>query len=229
MTPAVVRIVPALWRAMNMNRQKCATPLILLTLVSVLLLAGCSALQAPQVENPHIYTLDARPALPARQTAGHLVLLVSMPRARPGFDTPQMAYLRQPHELNYFAVNRWADAPSHMLWPLLAQALEQTGNFRAVVQTPGPVSVHMRLDTELVRLQQDFGTQPSRLQFTVHAQLIDVIAKRVVAAKLFDESEDAPSDDAYGGVIAANRVAQRLLDQLADFCISESAGRRTSP
>ena len=212
-----------------MNRQKCFAHRFLLALASALLLAGCSALQAPQVEDPHIYTLDARPALTARQTSRDLVLLVSMPRARPGFDTPQMAYLRQPHELNYFAVNRWADAPSRMLWPLLAQALEQTGSFRSVVQTPGPVPVDMRLDTELVRLQQDFGAQPSRVQLTLRAQLIDVVGKRVVAVKLFDESENAPSDDAYGGVIAANRVTQRLLDQLTDFCISESARGRPGP
>jgi len=225
MTPAIVRIMATLWRAMKMNKQKCASRRLLLRLASAMLLAGCSALPAPQVENPQIYTLDARPALTARQTNADLVLLVSIPRARPGFDTPQMAYLRQPHEMNYFAVNRWADAPSRMLWPLIAQVLEQTGAFRAIVQTPGAVPADMRLDTELIRLQQDFGTQPSRVQLTLQAQLIDVVGKRVIAVKLFDESENATSDDAYGGVIAANRVAQRVLGQLADFCINESVRR----
>jgi cholesterol transport system auxiliary component len=151
-----------------------------------------------------------------------MVLAVSMPRAWSGFDTTQIAYLRQPNELDYFAVNRWADTPARMLEPLLVQALEQTRSFRAIVRAPGAVPANVRLDTELVRLQQDFGTRPSRVEITLRAQLIDVADKRVLAVKLFDETENAVSDNAYGGVITANRLLQRVLDQLSDFCINES-------
>lgn len=206
-----------------MNRQKRIHHRILLTLASAMLLAGCTGLQAPQVENPQLYVLDARVPVKAAQTKRDLVLAVSMPRARPGFDTPRMAYIRQPHQLDYFVTHRWADMPSHMLGPLLAQALEP--GFRAIVQSPGLVPANIRLDTELVRLQQDFETKPSRIQLTLRAQLIDVAGKRVIAVKLFDETENAASDDAYGGVIAANRVLQRVLVQLADFCIGESVSQ----
>jgi cholesterol transport system auxiliary component len=177
------------------------------------------------VEYSRLYVLDARPAIKPVQAKRDLVLAVSMPRARPGFDTPQMAYFRQPHQLSYFAVNRWADTPSRMLEFLLAQALEQTGSFRAIVQASGAVPADIRLDTELIRLQQEFGTQPGRVQLTLRAELIDVVGKRVIAVKLFDAAENATVDDAYGGVIAANRVAQRVLGQLADFCYNES-GRK---
>ncbi|MDO9372078.1 MAG: ABC-type transport auxiliary lipoprotein family protein [Gammaproteobacteria bacterium] len=191
-----------------------------------MLLVGCAGLpSAPQVQSSNIYVLDARPAIKAAQAKRDLVLAVSLPRARPGFDTPQMAYVRQPHTLDYFAANQWADTPARMLWPLLAQALEQAGSFRAVVQTPGVVPVDVRLDPELIRLQHDFSTQPSRIQLTLRAQLIDVRSKRVLAVKLFDEAENAASDDAYGGVTAANRALQRVLAQLADFCIDAAASQ----
>lgn len=222
MIPSRYFILPKDERAMNMNRTKRIPRRILLALTFATLLTGCTGLQAPQVESTHLYVLDARPAINTAQLKRDLVLAVSMPRARPGFDTPRMAYLRQPYELDYFAVNRWADTPSRMLGPLLAQAVEQTGSFRAIVQTPGLVPPDIRLDTELIRLQQDFRTQPSRIQLTLRAQLIDVVGKRVIAVKTFDETENAASDDAYGGVIAANRVVQRVLSQLADFCVNES-------
>jgi len=102
------------------------------------------------------------------------------------------------------------------------QAMEQTGGFRAVVRTPGAVPADVRLDTELIRLQHDFVSRPSRVQLTLRAQLIDVRGQRVLAVKRFDESENAASDNAYGGVTAANRVLQGMLDQLADFCVNES-------
>lgn len=207
-------------------------------LACALLLTGCTLLQAPHVESPHIYLLDARTPekqapekqAPEKQTSEtteqvkrDLVLAIGVPRARPGFDTSQMVYVRQSHELEYFAINRWADTPAHMLAPLLQQTLEQTGAFRAVVPIPGAVPADIQLDTELVRLQQDFGTTPSKIEITLHAQLIDVHNKRVIAVKLFTETENSPTEDAYGGVTAANRALQRMLLQVADFCVNESA------
>jgi cholesterol transport system auxiliary component len=192
-------------------------------LLCALLLSGCTLMQVPHAESPHIYVLDTRAQVTTDPIKRDLVLAVSMPRARPGFDTSQMVYVRQSHELEYFAVNRWADTPARMLAPLLQQTLEQTGAFRAVVPTPGTVPTNIRLDTELVRLQQDFGTTPSRIEITLRAQLIDVPNKRVIAAKVFNETENTPSEDAYGGVIAANRALQRVLGQVADFCVKESA------
>jgi cholesterol transport system auxiliary component len=191
-------------------------------LVYAILLTGCTGLQAPKVDTPHIYMLDARASVDKQQTKRDLVLAVSMPRARPGFDTPQMAYLRKPHELNYFVVNQWADTPARMLDSLLVQTLEQSMSFRAVVHAASVVPANVRLDTELIRLQQDFSTQPSKVQLTLRAQLIDVTGKRVLAVKVFDDSENAASDDAYGGVVAANLMLQRVLSQLADFCVNES-------
>ncbi|HWR88400.1 MAG TPA: ABC-type transport auxiliary lipoprotein family protein [Acidiferrobacterales bacterium] len=191
-------------------------------LTSVLLLAGCTGLSAPQVASQTIYVLEVQRATKPAQVKRNLVLAIGEPQTRPGFDTPQMAYVQQPHELNYFVTSRWADTPARMLEPLLVQAMEQTGSFRAVVQTPGAVPADLRLDTELIRLQHDFVTRPSRVQLTLRAQLIDVRGQRVLAVKQFDESENAASDNAYGGVTAANRALQRMLDQLADFSVSAS-------
>ena len=192
-----------------------------MALAFTVLLAGCTALPAPHVESTHLYLLDAKPAINA--ASRHQVLAISMPIARPGFDTPQMAYQRQPLSLEYFATHRWADTPARMLKPLLAQSLEPA--FQSVVPETGILPANLRLDTELIRLQQNFTTKPSRIQLTLRAQLIDMKDKRVIAAKLFDESESAASDDAYGGVIAANRALQRVLEQLAEFCLNASASQ----
>ncbi len=201
------------------RRTACRAFLVLMT---VLLLSGCAALSGSQAVSQNIYVLDAQAAFRATQAKRGVVLAISQPHARPGFDTPQMAYVRQPHELNYFVTSRWADTPARMLGPLLVQAMEQSGGFRAIVQTPGVVPADVRLDIELIRLWQDFATRPSRVRLTLRAQLIDVRGQKVLAAKQFDDVEIAASDDAYGGVTATNRILQRMLDQLADFCVNES-------
>lgn len=195
---------------------------ILLTLAATLLLAACTGLSAPQAIQQSIYVLEAQSAPKASSIKRDLTLAVSTPQARPGFDTAQMAYVQQAFELNYFVASRWADEPAHMLEPLLAQALEQTGGFRAVVSAQGLVPADVRLDIELLRLQQDFATRPSRVQLTLRAQVIDIRNKRVLAVKQFDETEVSASENAYGGVTAANRALQRVLGRLTEFCIEES-------
>lgn len=189
------------------------------------LLAACAAVQAPEGELASTYVLEAMPSAGAPPAKRDLVLEVAVPRARAGFDTPQMAYTRRASALDYFAKHRWADTPARMLAPLFAQALGQSGGFRAVVQAPSLATADLRLDTELVRLQQDFSAQPSRVRLTVRAQLIHVDTRRVLAAAEFDELEAAPSDDPYGGVIAANRALGRLLERLAAFCALAQAPR----
>lgn len=194
----------------------------LIPITVVALLAACAPLPAPEAMNT--YVLDARLASAAGGAAGEGVIAVSPPRARPGFDSPQMAYVRRAHELEYFTKNRWADTPARMLAPLLVQALEQSGKFRAVVQAPGAVSADLRVDVEVVRLFQDFESQPSRIRFTVRAQLVDLRSRRVLATRELDEVENAPSEDPYGGVVAANRALARLLDRLTDFCAKPVPG-----
>jgi len=197
-------------------------PILLLPL---LLLAGCTAMTPAPAPSQDIFVLETDTAIPVSSTRHDLVLAVGMMHARPGFDTLQMAYTQRAHELRYFVTSRWADLPAHMLEPLLLQALEQTGSFRAVVPTPATVLPDLQLETELVQLRQNFITRPSRVQLTVRARLIDVRHKRVLAVKAFEETEEAGTDDAYGGVEAIHRALPRLLKQLADFTVNEAAPR----
>jgi len=193
------------------------------------LLGGCSSLLPPPPPPDNIYLLEAKvppistpdDARAAQQKRGS-VLAVSMPRARAGFDTAQMVWVNQEHGLKVYSRNRWADTPARMLAPLFAQTLERSSAFHAVVQAPSAVSATLRLDTELIRLQQDFSVQPSRVQFTLSAQLIDTNTRRVIASAEFDEAENAASEDAYGGVRAANLALERLLVKLAAFCVKHA-------
>lgn len=185
------------------------------------LLAACAGVQPQRMEKQNIYLLEARSATDSLRPQTDLVIEVGMPRARAGFDTDQMAYTRRPSEIEYFSRNRWADTPARMLAPAIAQAVEHSRAFRAVVRAPSAVPVDLRLDTELVRLQQNFSAHPARLEMTVRVQLVGTNPARALASAQFDEVEDTPSDDPYGGVTAANRALSRLVERVADFCVAQ--------
>ena len=187
-------------------------------------LSGCGSLLPKPSAPPNVFLLEdvaTSPAgMPSRLVGAGAVstLVVSEPRAAPGYGTRRIAYVRTPNELEYFASNQWVDAPALMLAPLLAKAIERTGAFRAVVRAPMSVAGDVRLETELVRLQQDFSSAPSRVRLTVRAILIDTPTRKVFASREFDAEAVSASEDPAGGVAAANQVAQRVAAEVAAFC-----------
>lgn len=139
------------------------------------------------------------------------VLVVGLPQAEAGFDSARIAYLQRPYEVNFYATNQWADTPARMLVPLLVRSLETTGLWRAVVSLPTTVRADYRLDISGLALQQEFLQRPSRTRVMLRAQLVELNAQRVMGSRSFEALEPAPSDDAYGGVLAANRATARVL------------------
>jgi cholesterol transport system auxiliary component len=188
----------------------------------LLLVSGCSMLPqpVPVTQDQYVleYTSDERLGVEPRKDAP--VMIVTRPRAHGGYDTPRIAYMEKRYGLRYFTRSLWADVPAVMLAPLIAAALQQTGEFQAFQKPPGALSASLRLDTELVRFHQDFTRQPSVMRLTLRAELIDAQRNKVIAIRQFDITEPAASDDAYGGVVAANRAVARLLDELALFCLA---------
>jgi len=204
-----------------------ARPTRLAVSLCLLLLAGCSVLKPTATAPPAFYALDnthapARPPAVAARNAP--TLMVTTPRAAAGFDSQRIIYVRAAHQLEYFANSEWVDPPARMLSALLVGAIERSGAFRAVVSTPASAAGELRLDTELVRLQHEFLTQPSRVRFTLRATLVDERSRRVLAWREFDTSVVAASADPYGGVVAANRAVHDVLEQLAAFCAETVRG-----
>lgn len=190
-----------------------------------LALSACAGLRPAATENISTYMLDAQTEERPAAGSSPLTLIVSPPRAGVGFDSARMAYVRQPHELEYFAASQWADSPARMVAPLLVRTLENGAGFRAVAPASSTARGDLRLDTELVRLQQEFTARPSRVRLTMRAQLVEVATRRVVATREFEVLEDAPADTPYGGVVAANRALARILGQIAEFCSAAAGGK----
>lgn len=200
------------------------------------LLGACGALQPTTTPPPAFYSLDSthREATTAAVKSRRWrdgtdrsqapTLIVNQPHAAAGFDSQRILYVREPHKLEYFAHSEWVDTPARMIVPLIVAAVENSGAFRAVVLTPSAAAGDLRLDTEIVRLQQDFVSRPSQVRFTLRAYVVDNATRQVLAQREFDASVAAAGDDPRSGVIAANRAVHEVLESLAGFC-SESAGR----
>jgi cholesterol transport system auxiliary component len=195
---------------------------VLAVALSALSLCACSVLSKASSPPPAFYTLDAAPdpttttgssAAPGSQ----LTLIISAPYAASGFDSQRMVYVHEDHKLEYFSHSEWVDPPARMLWPLLVSTAQQSSAFAAVVQASGTAAGDLRLNTDILRLQHNFQRSPSRVQLTLRATLTDEKTRRVLAWQEFHGEAEATTDTPQGGVVAANRVVQEVLTQVAQF------------
>jgi cholesterol transport system auxiliary component len=189
------------------------------------LLSSCSLLGNKAAPALHTYTLDSQVSAHAqaistpRLSAGP-VLLVEVPQAAPGYDSAHMVYVRQVMTQEVYANSVWADTPARMLAPLLVSRLQQSGQFRAVLLAPSAAKAALRLDTTILRLQQDFLQVPSVVRFTVQVTLMNTTTREVLAWRTVDTMQSASSEDAAGGAAAAQAAVQQGLSQVAAFLLN---------
>jgi cholesterol transport system auxiliary component len=206
----------------------------LLALCGLVLLASCGGTLWPKSPPaPARHTLDAATATTTTiapspgASAGPMaaasapVLLVGRPRAAAGHDSRRMVYQRLPLELEAFAFHEWVEPPAQLLAPLLVRALQDGGGFRAVLLAPSAAAGGWLLETELIRLQQDFSSRPSQVQLTLRVVLLDGSTRQVIAWRSFDSRVAAASDDPVAGVQAAQQAVQRALSAVTAFCAEE--------
>lgn len=191
--------------------------------VYLVTLGACGTLSPTTTPHPAYYVLNnVQSAAPATMPATAPTLIINPPHASAGYASPRIIYVRETHKLEYFAHSEWIDPPARMLAPLLVAAVTNSGAFRAVVLTPSAAAGDLRLDTEIIRLQHEFGTLPSRARFTLRAYLVDNKTRKILAWREFDTTVAAASEDPYGGVVAANRAVAIVLQNLAIFCAEEA-------
>lgn len=205
-------------------------PLWLVSVVTVgMSLGGCvpPLLQRPEPAVVHTYMLEWQgDGVASDGGVDGPDLLVSPVLAAPGFDGSEMAYVRRPHEIEYFAHHRWIDAPARMLEPLVVKAAEQSGLFRSVAEAGSGAEVALRLDSKLLHLQQVCRLNPSELQIALRVTLVEFASGRVVGERTLSVDEPLEARSPYAGVQAANRAVDRLMSELQAFLAERVTARR---
>lgn len=189
-------------------------------LVLCLMLTGCTLPQDPAPpQQGYLLQVHNFPPLAATSKSKRRVLLVNVSKTAPGFDSRNIAYTSAPPKLDYYRDSVWSDTPANMLQPILVQAFERTGAFKAVVAPPAPGLADVRVDVDVVRLQQEFMTRPSQVRIVARLKVVDMKTRHVLDTRLFEAVAPAPSDDAAGAAQAAGVALERLLSEMLPFAL----------
>lgn len=185
----------------------------------LLVLTGCTL---PQDSSPpqqaYLLEVSAFTPPPARRSSNK-ILLVTVSKEAAGFDSNRIAYTREPPKLDYYKDSVWSDTPAKMLLPILVRAFEGSSAFKAVVSPPSPVLANLRVDVDVIRLQQEFMTAPSRVRLTIRTKVVEMKSGHVLETRLFEAVEPAPSENAAGAARAANAAVQKILSEVVPFAL----------
>lgn len=194
-----------------------------LVLAVCLLLAGLlSACSFQPVKTPRVttYTLGYIPKVGVyKRTTTALSLLVSEPMASAGYQTHNMVYMEVPYQLKSYSNTRWVSPPAQMLLPLIVSRIQNMGFFSAVVSPPFSGMTNLRLDTKLLIFRQEFFRPDSQIRLVLQTSLIDSRTHQILASRRFQSVVNAPENNPYGGVLAANTAVGRLASNIANFAM----------
>lgn len=188
-------------------------------LILLLLLNSCSPVKIIEPEKFKLGRLSHKhyAAKPSKST-----IIIAKPTASAGYKDDDMLYIAKPYQVNSFVKHQWIAPPAEMLKPLLVQSIQNTGLYHAVLASPYGNKADLRLETELLKLQQNFLTHPSQIELVIKATLVNESNNQVIASRQFVSYVKAPSDTPYGGVIAANLAIENILDKMMVFLVKAS-------
>lgn len=188
-----------------------------------LLLSACSPVKLPQTTEYRLFAFGSDVSKAARAASS---ILVSQPDAVAGYQTSQMLYVNKPYTLSAFAHNAWVSPPADMLFPLIVQSLQKSGQFYAVASTPYAPAADYRLDTQLLRLEQNFLQKPSVVELSVKVVLTRTSDNKVLASRILSIHEPAHAATPFGGAEAANRATTALTTQITRFVLDHTHNSR---
>jgi len=179
----------------------------------ILLISACGSIKLPVTEYYQLTQFSHK----TYQQRGAETLFISPPEAMRGYDGIKMNYSTQPFEVKSFAHHAWLGSPALMIQPLLTQSLQNSGYFRAVSSGIYSDKTDYRLDTQLLMLQQNFTTHPSRLFLVMKLVFNDARNHQVIASKILQYRIVCPTDTPYGGVLAANQAVKLFTEDAVKF------------
>lgn len=186
----------------------------------LLFITGCSLTSPVKVKETEKYVLIGGSSSVSHASSSVAdTLLISAPIANPGYQSKNMIYVSVPYKLRSFTSSAWVAPPAQMLAPIFLKSVRKTHFFHAVITAPFSGYAKYRLDTIIETFQQEFLQPTSSQHITVLATLVDTDTNKVIASRRFDQVEAAPANNPYSGVLAANKAAIQLSDDLATFIV----------
>jgi cholesterol transport system auxiliary component len=180
-----------------------------------LLLAGCTSLPGRSGQPSTSYVLTSPgPVVHATHTNPAVLLLRDMD-ASTFYQSPSLAFSREPGTRAHYQFAKWTELPAKRLTWLLRQRLETAGVFATVAPLGAGVVGEYQLNTRLIDFYHDASSQPGSVFLIVEAELVRRAKGTLVAHQAFVAQQPVATFDAAGAAAAMDRAANQVIDEIA--------------
>lgn len=181
------------------------------TLFALLAVVGCAL---PESEARIGYRLDsgALAAEPHVASQGTKVVRLAEPRAALGLDSERIQVQEKDGSLTFVRKAAWIEEPGKMLIPLLLRGLEDTGKFRAAIDSHSSAAADYEFETTLEKftLVQAADNGNAHIEVVLRFILVRKGDDRVLSSRLVTANESVDALHMSHVIAAFNKALTRV-------------------
>lgn len=194
------------------------------------MLGGCGVQLPGAGAPPRIFTLTPKSTFEPDMPSVDWQLLVDLPAAPAGLNSPRIAVRRGAIELDYVAQAAWTDTAPQMIQTLLIESFENSGRIVAVGRQTAGLRADFILRTDLREFQAEYpadgsgagGVVPS-IHVRLNAKLVRMPDRAIVASNTVAYNEPAAGSDLTSMILGYDAVLGKILRRIVSWTLREGA------
>jgi cholesterol transport system auxiliary component len=189
-----------------------------------LLLAGCASLLGLP-PSPHLYRVTPKSTYPANLPHPPTQILVEVPLAPAGLDSPRIALSRSAVSIDYFADSEWTERVPLLVQTALLASLENSGAIAAIDRESIGLRADFILKSEIRHFEAlyDSPNGAPEVWVAIIARLVNPAGRNIVAHASFERRERAVANDIGQVVLAFDEALGSVMADIVVWTVRNPA------
>jgi cholesterol transport system auxiliary component len=191
---------------------------------AALLLSGCASLLGLQ-PSPHLYRVTPKSTYPTNLPHRTAQILIDVPLAPAGLDTPRIALSRSAVSIDYFADSEWTERVPLLVQTALLESFENSGAIAAIDRESIGLRADFILKTEIRHFEAlyDAPNGAPEVWVAIIARLVNPSGRDIVAHALFERRKRAAANDLGQIVLAFDEVLGAVMEDIVVWIVRNPA------
>jgi cholesterol transport system auxiliary component len=174
---------------------------------------------------PHLYRVAARSNFPPNLPHLRAQLLVEVPLAPAGLDTPRIALSRSAVSIDYFANSEWTERVPLLVQTALLQSFENSGAVAAIDRESLGLRADFILKTEIRHFEAVYPAPDAapEVWVAIIARLVNPQGRDIVAHASFERRVRAAANDIARIVVAFDEALGEVMAEIVVWTVRNPA------
>lgn len=197
---------------------------LFLTLFCVLLLSACSFKPSPEPA-PKMLSIEPEFKPTKTQFQSHKSIKIALPQSPFYLRSTRVAFVKG-GEFGTYKSLRFQNAPTDMLFFLLAKNFEQDKIFKAVTNSNSLVRADYLLESKIYNFEQVFKEGESFIHIALSLNLIDLKTQNLISSKFFEYELKLKDESEQALVSGVEQALSELLSDILMWCDASLRAQR---